>query len=117
MQIILGHLGEAIPFNMWRIDWRNAWMTPPPRGKAKRLVADYMYDNIHLTTSGNYRTQTLIDAILEVGSDRLLFSVDWPFDNVDDAATWFDNTSISEPDRRKIGRTNALKLLKLDRHN
>jgi gamma-resorcylate decarboxylase len=117
LQIILGHLGEAIPFNMWRIDWRNVWMTPPPRGNAKRLVADYLCENFHFTTSGNFRTQTLIDTMLEIGADRIMFSIDWPFDNVDAAATWFDNTSISEPDRRKIGRTNALKLLKLDKRN
>ena len=114
LQIILGHLGEAIPFNLWRIDWRNVWMTPPPRGKAKRLVADYMCENFHLTTSGNYRTQTLIETMLEVGADRIMFSIDWPFDNIDEGSAWFDRTSISEPDRRKIGRTNAIKLFKLD---
>ena len=62
---------------------------------------------------GNFRTQTLIDAILEIGADRILFSTDWPFENVDHAATWFDAVNISETDRRKIGGTNATKLFKL----
>jgi 2,3-dihydroxybenzoate decarboxylase len=52
--------------------------------------------------------------MLELGSDRILFSTDWPFENVDHAATWFDGASISEADRLKIGRTNARKLFKLD---
>jgi predicted TIM-barrel fold metal-dependent hydrolase len=50
---------------------------------------------------------------LEVGSDRILFSSDYPFEGVEEAAVWFDSASISEPDRIKIGRTNALKLFKL----
>jgi predicted TIM-barrel fold metal-dependent hydrolase len=56
----------------------------------------------------------LIDAILEIGADRILFSTDWPFENVDHAADWFDAASISESDRLKIGRLNAVKLFKLD---
>ena len=56
----------------------------------------------------------MIDALLEVGSDRILFSTDWPFENVDHAANWFDSASISEADRAKIGRTNAVNLFKLD---
>jgi gamma-resorcylate decarboxylase len=114
LQIILGHMGEGLPYNMWRIDNRNGWVKAPPRHKARRKIADYFHENFHLTTSGNFRTQTLIDAILEIGSDRILFSTDWPFENVDHAAIWFDSTSISEADRLKIGRTNALSLFRLD---
>ena len=82
--------------------------------KAKKKIGDYFNANFHLTTSGNFRTQTLIDAILEIGADRILFSTDWPFENVDHAADWFDSASISEPDRLKIGRRNAIDLFKLD---
>jgi 2,3-dihydroxybenzoate decarboxylase len=114
LQIILGHMGEGLPYSMWRIDHRNAWVKAPPRYKAKKKIADYFHRNFHLTTSGNFRTQTLIDAILEIGADRILFSVDWPFENVDHAAVWFDAASISEADRLKIGRLNARRLFKLD---
>ena len=48
-----------------------------------------------------------------MGSDRIMFSTDWPFENIDHAALWFDAAPISEEDRLKIGRTNALKLFKL----
>jgi 2,3-dihydroxybenzoate decarboxylase len=113
LQIVLGHLGEGLPYSIWRVDNRNAWTKAPPRYPAKKKLGDYFRDNFHLTTSGNFRTQTLIDAILEVGSDRILFSTDWPFENVDHAADWFDACPISEADRLKIGRTNAERLFRL----
>jgi len=113
LQIVLGHLGEGLPYSIWRVDNRNAWTKAPPRYPAKKKLGDYFRDNFHLTVSGNFRTQTLIDAILEVGSDRILFSTDWPFENVDHAADWFDTCPISEADRLKIGRTNAERLFKL----
>ena len=113
LQIILGHLGEGLPYSIWRVDNRNAWTKAPPRYPAKKKLGEYFQQNFHLTTSGNFRTQTLIDAMLEVGSDRIMFSTDWPFENVDHAALWFDACPIAEADRRKIGRTNAERLFKL----
>jgi predicted TIM-barrel fold metal-dependent hydrolase len=113
LSIILGHMGEGLPYSMWRIDNRNAWMKFKPSYPAKRRLADYFHANFYLTTSGNFRTQTLIDAILEIGADRILFSTDWPFENVDHATDWFDAASISEADRLKIGRLNAQSLFKL----
>jgi 2,3-dihydroxybenzoate decarboxylase len=113
LQIVLGHMGEGLPYSIWRVDNRNAWTKAPPRYPAKRKLGEYFQENFHLTTSGNFRTQTLIDAILEVGADRILFSTDWPFENIDHAADWFDAASISEADRVKIGRSNAVRLFKL----
>ena len=51
--------------------------------------------------------------MLEIGADRIMFSTDWPFENIDHAANWFDACPISEHDRIKIGRTNARRLFKL----
>lgn len=113
LQVILGHMGEGLPYNIWRVDNRNAWVKAPKTYPAKKPLGEYFRENFHLTTSGNFRTQTLIDAMLEVGADRIMFSTDWPFENVDHAAEWFDTVSISEADRLKIGRTNAAKLFKL----
>lgn len=107
LRIILGHMGEGLPYMMWRIDNRNAWVKVPPKYPAKRRIAEYFNENFYITTSGNFRTQTLIDAMLEIGADRILFSTDWPFENIDHAADWFDTTTIAEADRVKIGRTNA----------
>ena len=113
LKIILGHMGEGLPFSLWRIDNRNAWVKVPKTYPAKRTFRDYFQENFYLTTSGNFRNQALIDAVLEIGADRILFSTDWPFENIDHAADWFDDASISEADRLKIGRTNALSLFKL----
>jgi 2,3-dihydroxybenzoate decarboxylase len=113
LQIVLGHMGEGIPYSLWRIDNRNAWTKAKPKYPATRKIAEYFQENFYITTSGNFRTQTLIDAILEIGADRILFSTDWPFENIDHAADWFDACSIGEADRLKIGRTNSLKLFKL----
>ena len=113
LQIILGHMGEGLPYSMWRIDNRNAWVELPKTYPAKKTFGEYFQNNFYITTSGNFRTQTLIDAMLEIGADRILFSTDWPFENVDHAAKWFDSASISEADRLKIGRTNAARLFNL----
>jgi gamma-resorcylate decarboxylase len=113
LKIVLGHMGEGLPYSMWRVDNRNAWVRLPKAYPAKKPLADYFNQNFWLTTSGNFRTQTLVDAMMEVGADRILFSTDWPFENVDHAAHWFDGASISEADRLKIGRTNAVNLFKL----
>ena len=113
LKIVVGHMGEGLPFSMWRIDNRNAWTKAKPSYPAKRPIAEYFHENFWLTTSGNFRTQTLIDAMLEIGADKILFSADWPFENVDHAANWFDACSISEADRIKIGRTNSMRLFNL----
>ena len=113
LKIVLGHLGEGLPFNMWRVDNRNGWVKAPKSYPAKKPLSEYFQQNFWLTTSGNFRTQTLIDAMMEIGADRVLFSTDWPFENVDHACNWFDAASISEADRLKIGRTNAVDLFKL----
>jgi predicted TIM-barrel fold metal-dependent hydrolase len=112
LNIILGHLGEGLPYSIWRVDHR---IKKSPQGiPAKKPLGEYFRANFHITTAGNFRTQTLIDALLEVGGDHLLFSTDYPFEEISDAADWFDVTSISESDRIKIGRTNAIKLFKLE---
>ena len=111
LTMLLGHLGEMIPYNAWRIDHRIAKM---PKGiPARRTITDYLRSNVFLTTSGNFRTPTLLGAIAEVGVERILFSVDYPFEDTVDAATWFDAAEIPETDRVKIGRDNAATLFRL----
>ena len=113
LNVILGHMGEGLPFSMWRVDHCNAWIPNRHNYPAKRKIGEYFQDNFYITTSGNFRTQALLNAMLEIGSDRIMFSTDWPFENIDHAAIWFDAATISEDDRTKIGRTNAQKLFKL----
>jgi 2,3-dihydroxybenzoate decarboxylase len=111
LTLILGHLGEGLPYNAWRIDHRLRKM---PQGlPARRTITEYLRSNVFLTTSGNFRTPTLVDAIAEVGADRVLFSVDYPFEETADAAQWFDSAPIPERDRLRIGCDNAARLFKL----
>ena len=114
LAVVLGHMGEGLPFGMWRVDHCNGWVKGRHNYPAKKPIADYFHANFHVTVSGNFCTPALLNAMLELGSDRILFSTDWPFENVDQAAEWFDIAPISEADRLKIGRTNAIKLFKLD---
>ena len=113
LQIILGHLGEGIPAYLWRIDNRNSWMKAPHQYAAKKSVADYFRNNFVVTTSGNFSTSALNQAIEEIGVARVLWSADYPFEDISDAAEWIDAAPLSEEDRLKIGRTNAQKLFKL----
>jgi gamma-resorcylate decarboxylase len=112
LKIILGHLGEGLPYNMWRLDHR---LRINSRGiPAKKPLSEYFRTNFYLTTSGNLRTQSLLDAILEVGADHLMFATDYPFEDVGLAADWLSTTSISDNDRLKIARLNAIDLFKLN---
>ena len=110
---MLGHLGEGIPVQLWRIDGRNGWMKEPHRYPAKHGVGHYFRKHFHLTTSGNFHTPSLVNAMTEMGPDRVMFSVDWPFEDVGQGCDWFDNAAISDADRAKVGRDNAVKLFKL----
>jgi 2,3-dihydroxybenzoate decarboxylase len=111
LQMILGHMGECIPFHIWRIDHT---LKIAPRGSpAKRAVSEYLRDNVFITTSGVFHTPALVQTMLTVGSDRIMYSVDYPFETHAEASCWFDSCEISETDRTKIGRDNARRLFGL----
>src|SRR6266498_1735401 len=84
----LGHLGEGLPYSLWRIDNRNNWMKAPHKYAGRKPVASYFRANFHLTTSGHFSTPALIDAVAEIGAERVMFSVDYPFEDFSDAADW-----------------------------
>ena len=112
LTVIVGHLGEGLPSHIWRVDHRMA-KRPREMPPVKRHFSEYLRSNFYLTTSGSFHTKTLTSAIAEVGIDRVLFSVDYPFEECAQAAAWFDGCEISESDRVKIGRTNAAQLFGL----
>lgn len=83
------------------------------RARAVKRAAEateYLRDIFYVTTSGNFHTASLIGVILQLGADRVLFAVDYPFEQTRDAVEWFDTLPISEADKEKIGRTNAARL-------
>jgi len=113
LKMVLGHIGEGIPVYLWRIDNRNGWMKAAHEYPAKHGVAHYFRKHFHLTTSGNFDTAALVNAMTVMGADRVMFSVDWPFEDVSEGAEWFDKADISDADRTEVGRANAIKLFKL----
>jgi predicted TIM-barrel fold metal-dependent hydrolase len=108
VQVILGHMGEQLPFAMARLTQRIAHN---PRVSLERSPRETFRQNFFVTTSGNAHTPSLLGAMLEIGADRLLFAADYPFEEMADTSEWFDAVPISEVDRRKIGRDNAAALL------
>ncbi len=109
LQMIIGHMGEMLPFALWRADGR---LTPkyPQLGKS---VRDTFIDHFHLTTSGVFSTPELVCAASVVGWERLLFSVDYPFESNQVAVQWFDQLPIADSERAKLAYRNAERLLKL----
>lgn len=112
LKIIVGHLGEHIPYDLWRIDARMRFSTRGYTGK--RYLGEYFRDHFYVTTSGNFCDPAFRCALEVMGLDRMLFSADYPFEKMEDAANWFDNTPLSDAERLQIGRTNAIQLFNLD---
>jgi predicted TIM-barrel fold metal-dependent hydrolase len=95
------------------LDRTNHWLEKKDRGRTlpcKKTLHEYFETNVFLTTAGNFSTTALLQAISEVGSDLILFSVDTPFENITEGATWLDTLPISGGDQAKIGRHNSLQL-------
>jgi predicted TIM-barrel fold metal-dependent hydrolase len=113
LKICIGHLGENIPFGLWRLDAR---MRFSPRGyRGNRPLGDYFKQHFHITTSGNFNDPAFKCTLEVLGKDKVYFSADYPFERMEDAADWFDATpTISAEDKRRIGRQNAIELFKLD---
>ncbi len=108
LKIIVGHLGETAPFLLWRTSNILSERMPMPRS-----FADYYRDHFWLTTSGAFSDAALTCSIAEMGVDRILFSVDWPFmDNVI-GRKWMDVAPVTDHDRALIFGANARKLLKI----
>jgi predicted TIM-barrel fold metal-dependent hydrolase len=108
LQIILGHFGETLPFLLWRI---NQALSRP--GQDSLSFRGQFCRNFHVTTSGNFSTPALICTMLELGIDRIMFSVDYPYVVNRDGINWVDQLQISPDDKAKLVGGNAKRLLKL----
>ena len=111
VQVILGHLAEGLPFLLPRLEHRlDKQQDGAGLGTARRKVSEYFSDNFYATTSGHFHTRTLFNTIAELGVDRVMFSADYPYETMEEAAGWFDSSLLSPNDARKIGRENARRL-------
>ena len=111
LKLVIGHMGEAIPFMLDRIDETTS-------GQAKSLlnrsVRQTITDQVWITTSGFFTMIPFVAALMAFGVDRIMFSVDYPFASNARARAFLDALPVSPADREKIAHGNADRLLKLE---
>lgn len=108
LQVIVGHMGEDLPFSLARAD---TWLSPVmTTGKS---VMETAVSNVHVTTCGYTTLPPFLCAFQVFGPDRILFSVDYPFSPPDEAVAFLHGLPISGPDQVKIAGLNAARLLRL----
>ncbi|CAK7229072.1 hypothetical protein SCUCBS95973_007095 [Sporothrix curviconia] len=113
VQLVAGHLGEGIPFNLVRADH---WYNKPVKKATRPSKHDYRYyftHNVSVTTSGDFSTQGLKFCVGEMGADRCLYSIDYPYDQIKVAQDWWKSVDLPAEDKEAIGRSNAIRLFKL----
>jgi predicted TIM-barrel fold metal-dependent hydrolase len=109
LQVVIGHLGEGIPFMLPRLD-KNL---PKEMTKLERPFGAYLRENVHYTFGGFNFAATFLNLLLEVGVDRIMFSVDHPYGSMAEARAFLQHLPVSEADRERIAHGNAEKLLGL----
>ena len=109
LQVVVGHLGEGLPFMLPRLD-RNL---PPALTKLQRTLGDYLRQNVHYTFGGFNFPATFLDLLLEVGAERIMFSVDHPYGAMAQARAFLEQLPVSAADRERIAHGNAEKLFNL----
>ncbi|HEY1433483.1 MAG TPA: amidohydrolase family protein, partial [Stellaceae bacterium] len=111
LTIILGHMGEALPFYLWRIDSR--FKISEPKIPLRELPSAYIRRNIAVTTAGAFSPEPLRCTIDAMGLDRVLFSVDYPLEDSDEAARFIETAPLSEAEREAVCFGNAERFLRL----
>lgn len=111
LKIILGHLGETLPYLSWRLDSR--WDIIKQKKKLNKLPSQYIRDNFYVTTSGMCSNGPLMCAIHELGEDRVMFSVDYPYESSKIAADFIERVPLDKKIVEKICHKNAEKILNL----
>ncbi|MFH1489304.1 MAG: amidohydrolase family protein [Pseudomonadota bacterium] len=116
LRIILGHLGEALPFWLTRLDNRWQWegaQTGRHTRELKKNPSHYIKKNFLITTSGMCSQPALICSLLAMGAESILFAVDYPWESADESVAFLESAPISEGDKEKIFYRNAQRYLGL----
>lgn len=106
LQIIVGHLGETLPFMVQRFDR----VFPAARTKLQRPVSAYLRENVHYTLSGFNFLPVFLNLFLQVGAERIMFSADHPYASMAEARAFLDQLPVSDADRARIAHRNAERL-------
>jgi len=111
LKLILGHMGEALPFLRWRFDSR---FEAYPHGiKLNKRPSEYFGSNILITTSGVCSPAALVGAIAEMGPEAVMFSVDFPYESTDIAAEFIEQAPLDEETLNLVCHGNAERIFKL----
>ena len=105
LQLVIGHLGEGLMSMFQRLDNMTPAMT-----KLKKPITSYLRENVHYTFSGFNFPATFLDLLLEVGVDRIMFSVDHPYQSMALGKAFLEQIPVSSADRERIAHGNAEKL-------
>jgi predicted TIM-barrel fold metal-dependent hydrolase len=108
LKIIVGHLGEGLPFFLWRINHSLS-----REGKSGKSFREYFCEHFYVTTSGFFSTPALVCCASEIGIDRIMFSVDYPFIDNQMGARWLDQIPFCDEDKEKLMNGNVRRLLKM----
>jgi 2,3-dihydroxybenzoate decarboxylase len=108
--LILGHMGETLPYLLWRLDSRAKLYD----AKLNREPSDYIRDNIAITISGVYSQEPFDCALRALGADRVMFAADYPFESSQAAASFIDEAAIDETVREAVCTGNAKRILRLE---
>jgi predicted TIM-barrel fold metal-dependent hydrolase len=111
LRIILGHLGEGLPFAMHRLN-EHSWAAAKRRGLKKQPI-EYLRENLVVSTSGNWFEPAFVCTLLALGADNILFAIDWPYEANKTGMDFLRSLSISDADKEKIAHGNAERLLRL----
>ncbi len=109
LQIVIGHMGENLPFSLARADA----ILSRTRLETSRTIAEIFHQHFHITTSGYFTLPPLLCALEVVGADRILFSIDYPFASNQIGRKFLDSLPLNPADMHKIAHGNAERLLKL----
>ena len=111
LTVILGHMGEGLPFQRWRFDSRFA--VYPHGVHLERAPSEYIGTNIVITTSGVCSGATVAGAVAEMGAEAVMFSVDYPYESTAVAARFIEEAPLDERARELVCHGNARRLFKL----
>ena len=108
-KVALGHMGETLPYLLWRFDSRAKLYNV----KLAKAPSQYIKDNIFVTVSGVYAREPLLCAVDALGRDKVMFAADHPFEDAAEAGHFMDDVAIPEDLRADVAFNNAAKLLGL----
>ena len=111
LQLVIGHLGEALPFMLPRLDHN----LPTQLTKLKRPIGDYLRENLYYTFSGFNYTPNFLDLLFQVGIDRIMFSADYPYGSMVAARNFLEQLPVSPADKNRIAHGNAERLFRMER--